>query len=90
MYLYVDDSIITFSHQATERQVTQVFHELWHFSAVSGLQQKVSKSACVTKCTLQREVMQLRSTSGLQHDTKVRYLGVKMRDVYAKETFVGP
>ena len=52
MYLYVDDFLITFGRETTKQQRQQVFHELQRFSAVSGLQQNVGKSAYVTKRAL--------------------------------------
>ena len=67
-----------------------MFHELQRLSAVSGLQQSVGKSAYITKGTLQPEALQFMQDSGLQHETKVRYLGVHMGHVSVKETFVGP
>ena len=90
MYLYVDDFLITFGPETTKRQLQQVFHELRRFSAVSGLQQNVGKSAYVTKGALQPAALQFMQDSGLQHETKVRYLGVQMGHVSVKEAFVGP
>ena len=90
MYLYVDDFLITFGQETAKQQLKQVFHELQRFSAVSGLQQNIGKSAYVTKGTLQPEALQFMQDSGLQHETKVRYLGVQMGHVYVKEAFVGP
>ena len=90
MYLYVDDFLITFGRETTKQQLQRVFHELRHFSAVSGLQQNVGKSAYVTKGTLQPEALHFRQDSGLQHETEVRYLGVPMGHVSVKEAFVGP
>ena len=81
MYLYVDDFLITFGRETTKQQLRHVFHELRRFSAVSGLQQNVGKSAYVTKGALQPGALQFMQHSGLQHETKVRYLGVQMRHV---------
>ena len=67
-----------------------MFHELQRFSAVSGLQQNVGKSAYVTKGTLHLRVLQFMQDSGLHHETKVWYLGVQMGHVSVKEAFVGP
>ena len=88
MYLYVDDFLVTFGRETTKQQLQQVFHELRHFSAVSGLQQNIGKSAYVTKGALQR-ALQFMQDSGLRHETKVRYLGVQMGHVSIKEAFVG-
>ena len=90
MHLYVDCFLITFGQETTKQQLNKVFHELQRFSAVSGPQQKVGKSAYVTKGTPQPEALQCMQDSGLQHETKVRYLGVPMGHVSVKEAFVGP
>ena len=81
MYLYVDDFLITFGRETTKQQLKQVFHELRLFSAVSGLQQNVGKSVYVAKGTLQPEALHFVQDSGLQHETKVRHLGVQMGHV---------
>ena len=67
-----------------------MFHEVQRFSAVSGLQQNVGKSAYVTKGTLQPEALQFMQDSGLQHETKVRYFRVQMGHAFVKEAFVAP
>ena len=63
MYLCVDDFLITFGQETTKQQLKQVFHELQRFSAVSGLQQNVGKSAYVTRGTLQSEALQFMQDS---------------------------
>ena len=65
MYLHVDDFLITFGRETTKQQLQQVFHELRRFSAVSGLQENVGKSAYVTKGTLQPEALQFMQDLGL-------------------------
>ena len=77
MYLYVDDFLITFGEETTKQQLKEVFHELRRFLAVSGLRQNVGKSAYVTKGTLQPGALQFMQESGLQHETRVRYLGIQ-------------
>ena len=59
-------------------------------SSVFQQQQNVGKSAYITMGTLQPEALQFMQDSGLQHETKVRYLGVQMGHVSVKEAFVGP
>ena len=90
MYLYVYDFLITFGQETTKQLLKEVLHELRRFSAVGGLQQNIGKLACVTKGTLQPEALQLMQDLGLQHETKVRYLGVQMGHMSVKEAFVGP
>ena len=90
MYLYVDDILITLGPKTTKQELKHVFHELERFSAFSGLRKNVGKSAYVTKGTLQPEALQFMQESGLQHETKVRYLGVQMGHMCVKEAFVGP
>ena len=65
LYLYVDDFLITFASHVTLRQLEQVFHQLRKFSATSGLQLNLDKSAYVTKGVLADPVLGYMAQSGL-------------------------
>ena len=88
LYLYIDDFLITFASDVTLSQMEQIFHE--HFSALSGLQLNLGKSAYVTKVVLADLVLGYMAQSGLQHAKRVHYQGVQIGHVSTKEAFLGP
>ena len=57
LYLYVNDFLITFASDGSLNQVEQVSHKLRKFSAMSGLQLNLGKSAYVTKGVLADPVL---------------------------------
>ena len=90
LYLHIDDFPRTFASDVTLSQVEQVFHELRKFSAMSGLQLILGKSAYVTKGVLGDPVLRYMAQSGLQYAKRVPYLGVQVGHVSTKEAFLGP